>query len=241
MILKLLRTLVSYFLFIILVLIFGLPLLIFILLPEKWRYDNKVYFWLVDIFFKATLLFSFLPIEVIGKENMPKEPAIITPNHQSALDLPLVGSLLDGYPHIWMAWARLAKYWIGPFAKRMAVLIDMTSPMKGMRSLIKALKLIQGKKRHVIIFPEGSRSPGNQVHDFFAGFVILAKKTKRPVVPVLILNAYKVYPPGSFFINWYPIKVIVGKPFFYKDDEGDDAFKNRVYNWFVDKVEAYKE
>jgi len=211
------------------------------LLPERWRYDNKLYFWITDAFFKATLLFTFLPITVIGKENIPKEPAIIAPNHQSALDIPLVASLLDGYPHIWMAWVRLTKYWVGFFVKRMAVLIDMSSSIKGAKSLIKALKLIQGKQRHVIIFPEGSRSNGNQVGDFFAGFVILAKKTGRPVVPVLILDAYKVYPPGSFFINWYPITVIVGKPFLYKDGESDQEFKEKVHNWFVDTANAHEK
>jgi len=241
MFLKLLRTVASYILFILLVLLFAIPFLIFTLLPARWRYENKLCFWLLDIFYKMTLKFTFLPIEFVGKENIPKEPAIIAANHQSALDIPLVGSLFNGYPHIWMAWSRLKTYWMGIFLRRMAVLVDVSSPMKAMKSLVKAIKLAEGKKFHLIIFPEGSRSEGNEVHDFFAGFVILAKKIKCPVVPVLILNAYEVYPPGSFFINMRPIKVIVGKPFYYKEGDSDEEFKRRVHRWFVDEVEAYKE
>ena len=237
MILKLLRTLLSYVLFIFLVLLFAIPCLICILLPARWRYDNKFYFLLTHFFYKATLLFTFVPITFVGKENIPKEPAVFVANHQSALDIPLVGSLVGGFPQIWLAWAKLKYYWIGCVVSRMTVTIDTSTPMKGMRSLVKAIKMVEGKQRNVIIFPEGSRYiDGNNIHDFFAGFVIIAKRTKRPVVPVLILNAYKVYPPGAFFINRYPVKVIVGKPFYFQESETDDAFKNRVRKWFVDNV-----
>jgi len=186
-------------------------------------------------------MFTFLPITIVGKENIPNEPAILAPNHQSALDIPLVGSLCNGYPHVWMAWSRLKTYWVGIFLKQMAVFVDVSSSMRAMKSLVKAIKLTENKKCHLVIFPEGGRSEGNKVHDFFAGFVILAKKMKRPVVPILLLNVYDAYPPGSFFINMRPIKVIVGRPFRYKEDDSDDAFKNRVYDWFVREVEAYKE
>ena len=46
MILRLLRTLLSYILLGIVMVIIAIPCLIFILLPVKWRYDNKLFFWL---------------------------------------------------------------------------------------------------------------------------------------------------------------------------------------------------
>jgi len=238
-ILILLRTLLSYLLLGLILAIIAIPCLIFILLPAKWRYDNKLFFWLSYFFYKSTLWVSFVPITVVGKENIPDEPSIIVPNHQSSLDIPLVGALMNGYPHIWMAWANLQRFYVlGIFLRRMAILIDTSSPMKAMRSLIQAINMMKEAKRHVIIFPEGGRYiDGNKIHDFFSGFVIIAKKTGRPIVPVLILNAYKVYPPGSFLIHRYPVKVIVGKPFYYKEGESDAACRNRVRSWFVDNVE----
>jgi 1-acyl-sn-glycerol-3-phosphate acyltransferase len=238
--LKLIRTLVTYILFVLLLLVFFIPCLIIIFLPERWRYDNKFFFWMADIIYKVTLWLIFVPLEVVGKENITKTPAIIAANHQSALDIPLVGALLGGYPHLWMAWSALTKYWIGPVISRMAVLVDTSGPMAAMKSLLKAIEMFKDKDRHVIIFPEGSRSAGNQVADFFAGFVILAKKTGRPVIPVLILNAYEVYPPGAFFINWVPMKVVVGKPILYANFGSDDEFKNFVRNWFVDNVNEFE-
>lgn len=238
---KLVRTLVTYTLFILLVLLFAIPFIVVILLPEKWRYDNKFFFWMADKFYKLSLLVIFVPVEFVGKENITKTPSIIAANHQSSLDIPLVGSLLNGYPHLWMAWFALRKYWIGPVISRMAVLVDTTSSMKAMRSLLKAVEMFKDKNRHVIIFPEGARSAGNQVADFFAGFVILAKKSGRPVIPVLLLNAYDAYPPGAFFINWVPMRVIVGKPILYSDFNSDDEFKNFVRNWFVNNVNEYEK
>ena len=239
MILQVIRTLITYVLVFVLVVIFFIPTVIFILLPARWRYDNKLFFWMADIFYKLVLFATFVPIKVIGKENIPKDPSIIVANHQSSLDVPLVGSVLNGFPHLWLAWAKLQKSLIGAVIRRMAVLIDPSSSMRAMRSLIKSLKMIEGKHRHAIIFPEGGRY--EKIHDFFSGFVIIAKRTKRPVVPILLVNAYEVYPPGSFLIHRYPIKIVVGKAFFYKEGDDDKAFAERVHRWFVDNFEAHKE
>ena len=236
---KLLRSTFSYILVGLVVLFLGVPCFLLTLLPARWRYDNKVFFWLSHLFYVASLKTVMIPIEVVGKENIPNEPAIIVANHQSSLDIPLIGSLLNRFPHVWLAKTELTRYWIGPIVSRMAVLIDMSSPQKALRSLLQAIKIVRGKRRHAIVFPEGGRYiGGNDVHEFFAGFVMIAKRTNRPVVPIMIFDAYKVYPPGSFFIHRNPVKVVVGKPFFMQEGEEATAFKDRVYQWFTQQVES---
>ena len=200
MISMLLRSICSYILLGFVILFLGLPCFFLSLLPARWRYDNKAFFWLSHIFYVASLKATMIPIEVIVKENIPNTPAIIVANHQSSLDIPLVGALLNKFPHVWLAKKELTRYWIGPIVSRMSVLIDMSSPQKSLRSLLRAISFIKGKQRHVVVFPEGGRYiGGNDVHEFFAGFVMLAKRTNRPVVPIMMVDAYKVYPPGSFF------------------------------------------
>ena len=66
---------------------------------------------------------------------------------------------------------------------------------------------------------------------------MLAKKIGRPVVPVCILGINKAYPPETFWVQWYPITVVVGKPFVYQENDTDESFKNRVYQWFVEQME----
>lgn len=228
------HTIVSRVLLIVVILIILIPMIICLLVPARWRYDNPVLLWVFCFFYKASLLVTFLPIKVIGGHLIPQEPAVVVANHQSSLDIPLVGQLLRCHPHVWLATYELMDSWLLRFIlPRLVVLIDMRTPMKGMRSLIKAIKMIQEKKRHAVLFPEGERFADDKIHDFFGGFVILAKKTGRPVVPVRIFGACNAYPRGSFLIHWTPITVVVGEPMYMQPDESDAAFKKRVHAWFV--------
>lgn len=227
------RTLISRLLVIILSLIAVVPAFIFMMLPERWRYDNPLYYYFVSAFYWAGLKCIFVPITYKGLEHVPAKPAVIVANHQSSLDIPLIGAILDAHPHIWLATVTLLDSpLLGFILRRMAALIDMSTPQKGMRSLVNAIKLINNNK-HAVIFPEGGRYIDGKVHPFYGGFVIIAKKTGRPVIPVYIRNVQKVYPPNSFWIYWYPIEVIVGQPFHYLETDTDEGFKQKVFDWFV--------
>lgn len=233
------HTLISRFLLIIVLAICLIPAIIFLLIPTRWRVDSRAYYLFMDFFYHASLWVTFLPIQVRGAENIPQSPVIIAANHQSSLDIPLIGRLVHRFPHIWLAKKELTESILLRFIlPRFTVLIDMSSPMKGMRSLINALNMVNnGQRRHAIIFPEGTRYTDGEVHEFFSGFVILAKQTGRPVIPVRIYNANTVYPPETFWINPHPIKLIVGQPMMMEENETDEQFKDRVYAWFLEQKE----
>jgi len=235
-VLVILRTLVSRLLVALLFILYMVPGIILLLVPKRWRYDNRVYYWFAHFFYWALIKCSFSPVTFKGRQNIPSGPVIFVANHQSALDIPLVGLLANCYPHIWLATTWLLSLPLLRFSlPRIAVLIDMSTPMKGMRSLLKAITMIYDKKRHAIIFPEGTRYADDNVHEFYGGFVILAKKTGRPVVPVRIFHANKVYPRDTFWVQYHPITVVVGKPFIMQEGERDEVFKQRVYQWFLEQ------
>jgi 1-acyl-sn-glycerol-3-phosphate acyltransferase len=230
---------ISYFLLGFVLIIFTIPTLIFLLLPvECWRCKSFFLYGIMHIFYRLVLWCTLLPSKIVGTQNIPRDPAIIVANHQSSLDVPLIGSLLKGYPHIWLAIKDLMR---SPFLRfvlpRTAVLIDLKTPQTAMRSLIVALKTIQDMPCHVIVFPEGGRFTDGSIHDFYGGFVILAKKTGRPIVPIRSFNLGSVYPPGAFLAHPRLITVKIGKPMFMLDGESDEAFKERVYRWFVEQAE----
>lgn len=232
----LMYTIVARFLLFLVMTVLFVPFIISCLIPKRWRENSRLYFWLVHCFYYAVLKVSLLPIEVVGKEHLPKKPAIFVANHQSSLDIPLLGILVGGFPHIWLAKHELMQSPILRFVlPQLAVLIDMSTPVKGMRSLLKAVNKVYGKQRHAMIFPEGARHTDGRVHDFYAGFAILAKKTGNPVVPVRIFNVHKVYPPDSFLVYRHPVKVVIGPSFTYQDNEGEDAFRDRVHQWFIEQ------
>ena len=159
--------------------------------------------------------------------------------HQSALDIPLLGKLAGYTPHVWLATedllrSPLYRFWV----PRMAVMVNTSSPQQAMRSLVSIIRTVEDIDAHVMIFPEGQRYFDGHVHEFFGGFVILAKKLNRPIVPVCIIGANKVYPRGAFWADWHEIRVVVGKPMQYHAEDTDEIFKQRVYQWFVDLVGA---
>ncbi len=216
-------------------LIIGVPIVVLLfVVPERKRYDNRVYFWLTHQFYFWILKATLLPITFVGKHNIPRDQAVVfVANHQSSLDVPLLGYLTNKHPHVWLAWFALARNpFLGFVLRRMAVLVDTTSPQRATRSLVQAINRIKDNNHHVMIFPEGGRFADGRVHDFFSGFVILARRTARPVVPVYIQDAYKVYPADAWLARWHRIKVVVGAPMYSTEGESDEAFKQRVYAWF---------
>lgn len=215
-----------------------LPCFFIACLPNSWRFDNSFYYWILDLYYKITTYSLLLPLTIKGKENIAKFPSIIIANHQSALDIPLVGSLVDGYPHIWLFLKKYAHYPIlGFIARRMNVVVDHGGLRKLVDSIKEAANLIKEQKRHVILFPEGGRYTDNQIHKFFYGFAILAQETKRPVIPVFIDGIDKAYPPHSFWLYNYPLRVIIGEPFYFKHNESQEDFVVRVRQWFEKQLE----
>jgi 1-acyl-sn-glycerol-3-phosphate acyltransferase len=231
-----LRSLLSYILLGILCVIFLLPVIFYFLVPVTWRAHSRVMTSIVYAFYRGVLWCTLLPIKFIGRENMPDGPVIFVANHQSALDIPLLGSLAGCTPHIWLATTYLLASPVLRFIlPRTSVLVDTSSQIKAMRSLLVAIKLVNdGHHGHLLLFPEGGRYTDGTVHDFYGGFVLLAKETHRPIVPVFIDGVAQAYPPDSFLLHTVPITVTIGKPFYYDEKAGTDKeFKNSVYHWFV--------
>jgi 1-acyl-sn-glycerol-3-phosphate acyltransferase len=233
------RNLFSRFLLIVITIVFLIPIIIFICIPQKYRYRHSLFFYPVYWFYSLILKGSMLPITYKGIENIPQDkPVIFVANHQSTLDIPLLGVLSKYTPHVWLAKAELMDTffvrWVVPL---LSVLVDVTSPRESMLSLRRILNVVNNHDCNLMIFPEGTRHIDGKIHDFFGGFVILAKKLNRPVVPVCMIGINKAYPPETFWVYLYPITVIVGKPFMYEQSDTDESFKKRVYDWFVEQVE----
>lgn len=231
------HTLISRLLLFFLMGIFFVPAAIFFMLPRKIRYESKLFFWCADLFYRASLKILFLPIRYIGIENVPDYPVIFAANHQSSLDIPLIGTLARGKAHVWLALADLMSSPILSFVlPRVSVLVDTKTSWKAVKSLLQIMDLVKEHNAHIMIFPEGGRFVDGKVHDFFGGFAILARRTNRPVIPVCISGVREAYPPSAFLIRRQQITVTIGSPFVIRENEDDESFKNRVHNWFIDQA-----
>lgn len=234
------RTLVVRFLFIILCIVLLIPGIFLLFLPERIRFNGPLFF-LLHLFYVGTIKASLLPVTYVGKENLPEGAAIYAANHLSSLDIPLVGVLMRQQHHMWIAKEELKSWrWVGTIIDRVAILVDMTKPMQAMRALTKLINIVQTSNTSVGIFPEGTRVLDGKPHEFYNGFAILAKRGKKPVVPILIIGVDKAYPPDVFWVVYYPITVVVGTAMYCDENESEEEFKNRVYQWFVEQRALYK-
>jgi 1-acyl-sn-glycerol-3-phosphate acyltransferase len=174
----------------------------------------------------------FFLIEVKGRENFPEKGGfIVASNHLSYLDPPTIGFVCPRKLY-YFAKSSLFEIKILSFLVRSlgAIPIDREDPMP---IVLKRAVDILRRGEGLVIFPEGTRSKDGLIKDGKPGVGFLAIKSKVPVIPLRLIGTDKALPINSKFIRLKKIKVIVGKPLYFKEESYEEIAK-RV-------IEAIKE
>ncbi len=130
-------------------------------------------------------------LKVEGTENIdPKGRYVVTVNHQSMVDIPLM-YVLPGINFKWVAKRGVYKWPI--FGVVLWLHGDITVDDRGsvrrtLGFMAKGLEHL-GRGTSVIIFPEGTRSRDGEVHNFKEGAFLLAKEAGVPILPCVIDGA----------------------------------------------------
>ena len=145
-------------------------------------------------------------VEVSGLENIPGCSAVFVANHQSYFDIPVLLAWLDR-PHPLVAKQEIRKI---PLIRKWmelldCVFIDRDNPRQSVAALGTAARNMTQRGRSFIIFPEGTRSRGDQVGEFKNGGFRVALKSGAPVVPVVIDGTYRAMEANHMWIH--PAKV----------------------------------
>lgn len=163
--------------------------------------------------------------------NVPASgPVLLAANHESFLDPPMIAVLLYHRHLEFIARGSLFKGFFGRVIKALNAipLKDESGDAGAIKEALRRLEL----GRAVLIFPEGSRTPDGQMHEFKRGVALLVKKGKCPVVPVAIAGAYERWPIGQKKprLRGPRVRVIYGPPIPYDDlmKNGADAALERV-------------
>lgn len=229
------RSLICYLCAIVVGFVFFLPCMIIAAFSSPAQLlQNKLFFWLMDKVYRGVLGSFFLPLRIKGLEHITDEPAIVVANHESSLDILVVGGIFRGRVHLWYALRRFFTTPIlGFLLRKMAIPVDQEQPLHAARSLVRGMACARSLGIHSVLFPEGGRYLDGKIHAFFSGFAMMARKLKQPVIPVMLRNLGATYPPGSFLIYPHTIHVIIGEPMMYRENETDESFSERVREWFV--------
>lgn len=146
--------------------------------------------WIVARSFKYSMLATTgVRFRIIGgQEHLNTRPAIFIGNHQTALDVLLLGEIFPKYCSV-VAKKQL-KYvpFLGWFmALSATVFVDRANRKNAVEAMTGAAKEIGEKKQSVFIFPEGTRSNACEptLLPFKKGAFHLAIQAKAPIIPVI--------------------------------------------------------
>lgn len=149
-------------------------------------------------------------VEVTGIENLPTDQTVVfISNHQGNFDIPLLMGYID-MPKGFISKIEAQK--IPIVAKWMehihCVFMDRSTLKGSAGAIIEGIKVL--KSGHsLVIFPEGTRSRGDQMGEFKSASFKLATKPGIPIVPITIDGSYKIMEQNNNKIKPAHVKLTI--------------------------------
>ncbi|KAJ3563201.1 hypothetical protein NP233_g9092 [Leucocoprinus birnbaumii] len=171
---------------------------------------HDVNFYVARMFHALVWRFMRLRVEVEGEEHLQNRPAIIMCNHQSMVDMVIVGKAMPKATAI-MAKKELRYTPVGPFMMLSgAVFIDRGNNERAIHSLRAATDLMKRLKFSLWIFPEGTRhlGPVADLLSFKKGGFHMAVQAGIPIIPVVAENYWHIYRKGFFGTGVIKVRVL---------------------------------
>lgn len=136
-----------------------------------------------------------IDLTVYGRENLPDEgPVVYVCNHQGYADIPILCAVLDKFQVGFIAKDNLKQLPLyGTWMRRIrSVMIKRDDSRASLQAISEGVEYIK-QGFSLIIFPEGTRSKDNEVHEFKKGSLKLATKPGVPIVPLTINGSRSIY------------------------------------------------
>lgn len=160
--------------------------------PEK--YSEEEMYRHIQYILKRAVRGGNIDLQVSGTENIPKEGGfMLYANHQGMFDVLAVAATCD----IPVGAVLKKELYDIPFLHQVAICTrsfpmdreDVRQSLTVIQSVIREVKT----GRNYLIFPEGTRSRnGNQMGQFHSGSFRCATRSKCPIVPVALVDSFKV-------------------------------------------------
>jgi 1-acyl-sn-glycerol-3-phosphate acyltransferase len=159
---------------------------------------------------------------------------VIVSNHQSMLDIPILGMLFRRSFPKYISKVSLARY-IPSVSYNLRrgghALIDRGDAGAAIDVIRGLGERVHRREVSAVIFPEGTRARQGQLGDFRRGgtLALLEAAPDTPVVPVTIDESWKLLRHNMFPLPWgVRVRVAVGEPIARRPDEDRDALVDRV-------------
>lgn len=204
--------------------------------------DFGLRFEVAKIWAHTILKLTNTKLKIIGIENLPKEGShLLVSNHQGSLDAFIMFGALD-IPFQAVGKIEGKKIPIlGKWYTTMEMIyFDRDSIKDSMRMIKEAAECLKGG-RNLLIFPEGTRAKSAQMGEFKAGSLKPAYIAQKPIIPIALIDAYKVLDaPGG---HRFTVTVKIGEMLTFEEfgskstQETIDVVKDRIQA-MMDKKEG---
>jgi 1-acyl-sn-glycerol-3-phosphate acyltransferase len=155
---------------------------------------------------------TFIRYKLYGKENIvPGKSYIFVSNHTSFLDIPGIRLIIPGEFRP-IAKKELLKIPVfGLIVKAATVVVDRSNPESRKKSIEYAKRILQ-QGISMLIFAEGTQNRTTELlQPFKDGAFRIALDTQTPILPLVVIGAGNLMPPGGLHLRPGTIKIIAGK------------------------------
>jgi len=177
-----------------------------------------VLYWLLKYVFLGPWLRLIFRPQVEGREYLPDEgAAIIASNHVSFSDSIFMPLMVKRK----VTFVAKSEYFTGRGLKGFLVKlffvgagtipVDRSGGRAAQAAIETGLRILR-EGRLFGIYPEGTRSPDGRLHRGKTGVARLALESGAPVIPVAMLNADEIQPPGKLMPKIKRVKIRFGPP-----------------------------
>jgi len=157
-------------------------------------------------------MLTFIRYEFYGRENFKKGKSYIyISNHTSFLDIPGIRMIIPGQFRP-LAKKELKKIPVfGWIAQAATIIVDRSSPESRKKS-IDRLKSALRNGISILIFAEGTQNRTKEIlQPFHDGAFRISVDTQQPILPMVVIGAGKLMPPGTIDLKPGKIRIYVGK------------------------------
>jgi 1-acyl-sn-glycerol-3-phosphate acyltransferase len=180
---------------------------------------------------------AWFRVEIVGRERVPAHgPFVLAPVHRSNIDFLLASFVVPrrmrymGKASIWK-WNAPGRFFsmLGAFPVRRG-----SADRESLRTCIRVIE----NGEPLVMFPEGTRQTGAQVHELYDGAAYVAARTGVPLVPVGIGGSEAAMPHGAKFIKPRKVAIVVGDPIEVPRGDGSGRVPRRVVRELTDQLHA---
>lgn len=181
------------------------------------NYDIPTRYQFVRKLIRTIIKRGRVEVELHGIENLPKNSGyVLYPNHQGLFDALAIIKSHDAPITAISKIENQNLFFVKDIFKLLSAKFIVREDVRGsMKILVEVTKEVENG-RNYMIFPEGTRSKrGNEIGDFKAGSFKVSMNSKTPIVPVAILDSFKVFDINS--IKKTKVQIHYLKPLYYDD------------------------